>query len=218
MPTLRAQVVLAGLSNKPEDVTVNTFHFQHADYLPASRQLIVDYLTEFYNVASTGTPSGPPIAQWLSRWLNRTANKSVIKIYDLATPMPREPSPYTFTLGPASSDVAPELPAEVALCASFYAGRNVQRKRGRVYLGPWIQGVNVDDTLQVERAIPSSVLIGSVAGALKRLIGKPDTGPRFAVWSPTNQTSDIVTAGWVDNAWDTQRRRGQDATLRTLVP
>lgn len=218
MPTLRAQVVLAGLSNKPEDVVVNTFHFQHADALAVSRQIVADYVIEFYNVLTTGTPSGPAVADYLSKWLSRAASKSVVKVYDLAEPMPREPSLHPFTLGASSMGVVAEMPAEVALCASFYATRNLPRQRGRLYIGPFSVPATVDDTAQVERAIPSSSLIGSLAGSLKRLIAKPDTGPRFSVWSPSDQQSRIVTNGWVDNAWDTQRRRGQDATLRTLVP
>lgn len=218
MPTIRAQVTFQGLSNKPEDVVVNTWHFVHADYTPASQQAVADALIEFYNVATTGTPGGSAICTALSKWLSRGTLKSSVKTYDLATPKPRVPAVYPFTLGQADAATSAELPAEVALCASFYATQNLKRQRGRVYLGPWSTGYTADDTVQVERAIPTTALMNAVAGSLKRLITKPDTGPRLAVYSEMDGQARIVTNGWVDNAWDTQRRRGQDATLRTLVP
>jgi hypothetical protein len=37
----------------------------------------------------------------------------------------------------------------------------------------------------------------------------------LAVWSPSNGDAVPVTDGWVDNAWDTQRRRGIDRTARS---
>jgi hypothetical protein len=37
----------------------------------------------------------------------------------------------------------------------------------------------------------------------------------WSVWSEANQTASPVRDGWVDDAWDTQRRRGLDSSART---
>lgn len=38
----------------------------------------------------------------------------------------------------------------------------------------------------------------------------------WVIWSEKLEQSFAVAGGWVDNAWDTQRRRGMPATTRTL--
>jgi hypothetical protein len=42
------------------------------------------------------------------------------------------------------------------------------------------------------------------------------TAWKWAVYSTVNATGVEVTNGWVENAWDTQRRRGRIATVRTV--
>jgi hypothetical protein len=218
MAVLRAQVVFPGLSNKPEDVVVNTFHFDSASVDDAAVDVIRDQLVEFYNVATTGqTPGGPNIASYLSQWLSRATNACKIKVYNLADPLPRIVRERSWTLAAAAGS-AIELPAEVALCASFYAGLNRPRYRGRVYLGPFttVSGSDVV-TGGPERATPTVALIDSVAGSLKRLILNPLT-QNLAVYSQLDGVARVVTNGWVDDAWDTVRSRGQAATRRVMVP
>jgi len=38
------------------------------------------------------------------------------------------------------------------------------------------------------------------------------------VWSGVDATGRAVVRAWVDNEWDTQRRRGTTATERTEIP
>lgn len=218
MAVLRAQTVLQGKSNKPEDVFVNTWHFDSASTGPAAAAVVRDHLVEFFNTATTGTPSGAAIAGAISNVVSRAANACKVKVYDLADPEPRIPIEFAWTMGANEGGTVAELPAEVALCASFYAGVNRPRTRGRVYLGPWSIGYTVDDTVLADRAIPTVDLRNRIAGALKRLIAKPANTQNLAVYSTVDNVARIVTNGWVDDAWDTQRRRGQAATARVLVP
>jgi hypothetical protein len=41
---------------------------------------------------------------------------------------------------------------------------------------------------------------------------------KWAVYSTVNMTGVNVAAGWVENAFDTQRRRGRIATIRSVFP
>ncbi len=88
--------------------------------------------------------------------------------------------------------------------------------------------MNKDDGT-TNRSRPDPTLVDSIAGALQRIISKPLAGPNLCVFSrglytvnkvpqpPVPPTALMVTAGWVDDAWDIQRRRGQDAVLRRAV-
>ena len=38
---------------------------------------------------------------------------------------------------------------------------------------------------------------------------------QLGVWSVANNDLVLANDGWVDNSWDTQRRRGLDTTART---
>jgi hypothetical protein len=62
-------------------------------------------------------------------------------------------------------------------------------------------------------------VITTLAKALRDLIDASvtETTWSLAVYSVADAVAREVTNGWVDNAWDTQRRRGIDATARTLV-
>lgn len=227
MADLRAQVILPGLSNKPEDVFVNTFHFSSQTADGAAFDVIKAHLAELYNVGGLG-PSGnatPGLAHYMSRTIKRDADAVLIKIFNLADPEPRMPVERRFTLAAAAGDgTTLELPAEVALCGSFYALQNRPRLRGRVYFGPF-HALALQDATN-ERGRPAQLLVESAVVALKRLITKPANTQNLAVrgkadGEPIGDTVlpqrvlRVATAGWVDDAFDTQRRRGQDAMTRT---
>lgn len=97
-------------------------------------------------------------------------------------------------------------PREVALCLSFYGTNNVPRKRGRLFLGPFVKsdmGTRPDASAQ-SRAV-------NIANGIKGLGG---VDVDWQVYSPTNGTSVDVTNFWVDNEWDTIRSRGLRGTSR----
>lgn len=84
------------------------------------------------------------------------------------------------------------------------------RRRGRIYIGPL-------KTTTSTNGRPNSTAITTLATASSALgidlNAVADT--TWCVWSPTSGTAVPITDGWVDNAFDTQRRRGWDPTSRT---
>lgn len=212
MPTVRAQVVFKGLSGMPEDVFVNTFHFLTAGMGAPILDNLSGRLEALYNGPGTGAAPQGPLGLYMSNVINRNIGACEIKFYDLSTPQPRIPTVRTWTLFQGES-AAINLPAEVAICSSFYAGQNIPRRRGRIYIGPMAsQCIEEGPT---ERARPSGPVRQLIAQKTRQLAVNAEGG-EWAVYSKADGTAHAVTAGWVDDAFDTQRRRGEDATGRLL--
>jgi hypothetical protein len=120
------------------------------------------------------------------------------------------------------------LPNEVALCLSYQAvaisGESQARRRGRIFFGPLC---NTANTLSATgECRPSAALVTALCGAATLLATPAATAAgdlvHWAVYSPTTDLTETiddafqdVDNGWVDNSFDTQRRRGRDATART---
>jgi hypothetical protein len=213
MTLIRAQVVLQRDSGLPRDVIMNTFHFQTATFGPptgADYDAVQAALGNFYN-GNTG--AGGTLGVYLSSLLD-SGSVHRIKQYDMSQPAPR-PVAYESTFSILTSNANP-APAEVALCLSFRApleaGTDPKNRRGRIYLGPL--GVNAISVSVGNGAdvAPAAALIGNLADAGKRLMDA--IGPQWVIFSPTNNQSEIITHCWVDNAFDTQRRRGGRASSR----
>lgn len=203
----RAQVVLQGKSGLPDDVYVNTFGFENvgAGSQTLMADAIQDRLNRFYTevVAQTGTT----VASWLSGTLVNP--EATIKIYDLGQAPPRVvfERPLTLPLGAGAA-----LPPEVAVTASFYGTRSLPRQRGRVYLGPIISSAL---EFSVNRIRVGSSLRTTLCHAMRRMSQfDANNIAEWSVVSPTAVAGYKVTAGWVDDAPDTQRRRGHAAQLR----
>ncbi len=207
MTLIRAQVVLQRDSLLPRDNIINTFHFDTgAIGAPAGADYdaITTALANFYN-GNTG--AGGTLGVYLSSLLN-SGQVHRIQQYDMSQPIPR-PLARDTTFSITTSNAAP-APTEVALCLSYrapiVAGLDPRNRRGRIYLGPL--GTNaISTTVGVgEDVAPAAALIGNLADAGKRLMDAG--GPEWVIYSPTNNTSEVITHCWVDNAFDTQRRRG----------
>lgn len=209
----QVHVTIPYFTGLPEDVITNVWSFAYTGGTPSTTQFnnLRDALDTFYtNVYSTGaTDIAAPWVDW--------ANASV-KAYLLSDPTPRPPKymsamPITVTPG-ASSDVPPEL----AICLSFQgdpvAGVNQARRRGRLFLGGFGLWADPGDATQFPEV--DSTIITAITTAADAF-GNAVPAQQFfwSVWSRTTSTMVPITNGWVDNAPDTQRRRGADATSRT---
>lgn len=89
-----------------------------------------------------------------------------------------------------------------------------QRHSGRNFIGP--VGTNVLTSLN-GKARPTGQAMETIGRAAVRLSGDIDTGAgdrELSVWSRMDGTLRQVTHFEVDDAWDTQRRRGVSATVR----
>jgi len=206
-----AQNVLQGPSGLPEDRYVNTFNFSGAAEPGhvAAADLIKNMLQDFYTLPP---PDGGGNA--LQAYMpNFVADLAQVRVYRWQDAVPREAQIRTYPFAGAAP--AP-LPSEVALCASYYATRNLPRQRGRIYLGPLTTFGLLSLPGQPSR--PALDLVATLAAASKRLVVQSEAnGLSWTVRSAVGAVATFskIDNGWVDNAWDTQRRRGEDATSRT---
>lgn len=229
-----ATVTFQGDSGLSKDRFVNTFAFTGASG-PATVNAAVNTawrLRDFYRGVSGG---GTALELFLNGQMSR---KVLVKVYDATASHPR-PILYqnTFELGGVSDHALPE---EVALCLSYYSARNLPRLRGRLYIGP----LNVFAAATTADARPAQSFLTSMHDAASRLLlAGPDALPIgwFDDPYPTGSIAETVswvvhsrlgsgtkaapvpefnlaTAGWIDNAWDTQRRRGAQPTTRLNFP
>ena len=200
MAHYRAQVVLASTSGVYADYSTNTLYFE-GDSL-ADLPDIATAIKAFYN--SLVTYASPLVAQ----------NGHVIKFYDMGDPEPRAPvllDNWNLTSAPAGT----ALPGEVAMCVSYQAaqvsGQPQARRRGRFYYGPLdVSALNTDG-----RPLPAFVTAMKNAAQSLLTAGTTDPTWTWVQYSRTNDGFADVANGWVDNEWDTQRRRGRDYTSRT---
>lgn len=213
---MRAQVTIPVPSGIPEDAVTNTWYFDGDDgdtdaaYWSSVQTLLTTFYQAIDGVIYPNAMTGP----------------ATLKIYDMRDPLPRVPE-YTTTIA-LTPTVGTHLPGEVAICLSYQAaaisGQSQKRRRGRIYLGPLSSTVN-DVTGNKSIVTPAAcTAIANAAAALENGIANAGVGStKWAVYSPTTDAVDTldnafndVEDGWVDNAWDIQRRRGLKATTRTL--
>jgi hypothetical protein len=131
--------------------------------------------------------------------------KTRVRIYDMADLKPR---PVLAEAESSTTGGSNSGPQEVALCLSFYSGRNLPRSRGRMYMGPFFAG----GMLGRPSATQQTALL-DLASDLAAL-GGADVA--WVIYSPTDNQYRGVTNAWVDNAWDTQRSRGLAPTSRQV--
>lgn len=213
---LRVQTSLVNKSNFPEDVITNTWYFG-SDKVGWTRQqaaqAAVDRLDTFYD-AITAVISGDVLDTIQHR------------VYDLNDPQPRQP--IAATTSNTVFGTAAGLPYECAIVLSFksffLSGATPARHKGRVYLGPIRASASTTTNGGVR---PTAAAMTAIANAATTLRGAGSTADPLqgVVWcqfsaadaDPTvGDGMRQVVAGWVDDAFDTQRRRGLHPTARTV--
>lgn len=214
-------------SGLPQDGVVNTFYFHHpldtwaGDTALELAQVVVD----FYDHAHPGQSVSLRtfIAEATMAPLRHT-----VKVYDMADTEPRTPQIVHTTAGGGANNVVTPMPSEVALCMSYrgalVSGLNPARRRGRIYLGPLSSGIVTQDTAGWSRPDPAyraDILLaaqGMNADALTEgwtWMCQSGAGTQTPVDLPHVFTP--ITHVWVDDAWDTQRRRGAPSTSRVTA-
>lgn len=204
MALYRIQSTLFMTSGIPEDAVVNTIWVESTD----SAEVIAEMVPAFATNLDLFRGHFPSTV----RQLNHS-----IKTYAMADPEPRAPIDeysWSFTNAPTGNPAPPEL----AICLSFQgarvSGESQARRRGRIYLGPLDVADVASDGRPTSGLVNDAVTLGE--GLLSASAGM--TGGKWVVWSPTSNDSTEITNGWVDNAFDVQRRRGVSPTLRTTYP
>lgn len=121
------------------------------------------------------------------------------------------------------------LPNEVAITLSLEADltgvpergpnktRPAQRRRNRKYLGPLnVTNMELTEPTTSEQFVSASSRTSILTAYKARMVDDMrGSGWRPVVFSKTDWSEHPVVYSWIDNAFDTQRRRGNDATLRT---
>jgi len=217
MSVLQAQVIVPHDNGLPVDAIVNTFHFGTSGPLvdDAAATSITTALTSMYDTLQT---SGNRLASYYPDVMKPDATR--IKIIRLNDAPPRTPLKETTVFLNSSGGGA--LPSEVALVGSYQgakiSGVSQARRRGRFYFGP----LNESSRVQVGGvgARPAQLLIDTMNLAMQTLWTASEAAVDWSwvVYSPTIGLvggTTPVTNGWVDNAFDTQRRRGLKASART---
>lgn len=206
---IRAQWAMTHDSGLPKDEVQNVFHFRQFG-LTENFDNIRDMLNDFYNV---GVGAAVPLNFYLSSVL---AGPWSLKLYNLSDTEPRVPvAEYS---GSIVTNAVDGLPSEVACVVSWQcapiSGVPAGRLRGRTYVGPLSTRV-----LTAAPAVPrpNSAFLEVLVASASRLVdaAQASLSYEFVVNSAFLSTPAAIEGGFVDNAFDTQRRRGEDDTART---
>jgi hypothetical protein len=210
MAVYQFNVVFNGKSGLAEDKFVNTWHFSNSSATTTDFDNVRDMLKDFYDTADVGSPVRTYLsADLLALTVNVTA-------YNLDDEKPRAPA-YESTWGPETFGSGSPLPSEVALCMSYEgpreSGSPQARRRNRIYLGPFKGGVINDG------GRPSVTMTTDIMRAGSRLHSASDASATWdwCAYSGTDNDWWEIAHVWVDNAWDTQRRRGLQPTSRSEI-
>lgn len=234
MTEILTKVLLEPTSGVPADTCVNTFVFSTPGPADAAAGgAIATLLDEFY-AAPIGAGTVSKVGGMISNHIDRSCP---VKCYDITAHLDGSPAGapfYAGNLNLPAAHYAANFPHEVALCLSYKFGQaysedieagppgpvgNIHpaaRHRGRIFIGPLCYGADmiVDDGKEVR---PSGMALDVLRGAGERLSDRVAVGAvnvSWSLWSRTQALVFDVQAGWADNSFDTQRRRGSKPTTR----
>jgi hypothetical protein len=200
MPFFTIQQTIQTVDNVAANYATNTLHFE-ADNVSDLTAVMTAVATMYQ---SLNTRFGPLVRQTGHTW----------KAYNQVDPIPRAPVA-SGTWSFASPPAGVPLPPEVALCISYQGSRisgvPQARRRGRIYI-PFLNVAQVGSDGR-----PLAATVTAFAAAGQGLLTASDAAGTWA-WTTLSGVAPgvaTVTDGWVDNEFDTQRRRGRPATSRT---
>lgn len=224
---LKVTVTMQKTSGVPADAVVNTFWF--GSFTEAPQGIFDRALNEISRFYNTATPeTGQSIAYFLSSKISRLSNALTYDGYDahdLSNPILGPPFTTVMNgLDPTSAGTDPEFD-EVACVLSYHSNlagvpsggktgpRMRQRRRGRLYLGP-LDHARVTDSSPVHGVVFQKVFTDTVGAAAARLMTQ--MGGEWLQHSRLDHNARQVTGGFVNNAADTQRKRGVDESSRSV--
>lgn len=239
MPTnMLATVTMEHTSGIAKDRVVNTFAMKGnvLDTVAAQGGRIAACLTSFYNDVQS---SGSTLASYLSHGISRAAGGATVRVYNLdghedGTPHGSPIYQSNFTMAAVAGATSPQ-PEEVACVLTLRANqwaeqpierpdgvdldgdidRPRQRYSGRVFIGPLNNGTNTP-VANISR--PNTTFKTTLLDAGEGLyddLAAAGTIINWCVWSRQDHVLRPITDVQVDDAFDTQRRRGATPTLRT---
>lgn len=220
-----------------EDITECTLNCGQDGILGAADvQTAMEAFRDFW-ITLAGTQV-TALGAYLSATIDRTANACSVLAYatldlDGSTPLGSPVDSLNFTLTAAGA--GSEFPREVATVLSFHAdltgvpvsetdpgppivvSRPQSRRRGRMYIGPVKSSAGAGDTEGILRVAPAyRTDVTQAFNGLCDAVALTDA-LTVGVWSKADADVYPVVTAYIDNAWDTQRRRGLDPTARTTI-
>ena len=205
---IRVMAKFQGRSGLAADMYVNTFYFVGANTPQEDIVLATTAVATFYNVSP---PAGfQAVGAYLSARLFR---EYTIKCYDMDTPKVRVPTNSPGEL--PSPGVTNGPPEEVAVTLSYHASMPPVsgRRRGRIFLGPLNESAYAKASTTAYSRV-SDNFSGDLCKAATVLGNTPLIQWSIRSTRPAENYQAIV-GGYVDDALDTQRRRGEVSTIRT---
>ena len=209
---IRAQVVYLQTDDSAGDVIVNNYHFRSQTGLD-DYQNIADMLRDMYTTSPPGS-NVPPLSQMMT---GDAVDSSVrVKLYNLSDPKPRAPVVDTdFLLAPLGTAAA--APPQTAICLSwrraFESGVKRATAYNRVYIGGLSQnalGTGGRPGLEAQQSCANALwILGEAAGS--------SVSWAWVGYSPSIPEAWPIALGWVDDAFDTQRRRELNPTTKLYV-
>lgn len=189
-------------TDPPKDYTSNVLYFFADGTIgDANYQNLAEAVSNLWHIDGGLTTTWGPFA-------NRSHE---VRVYSMADALPRPirgQKTYTAQF-PQTGNINPR---QIALVLSYYGDRNLPRTRGRIYIGPWdtLEG-NID-----ERPHDNHLAITIDLGhKLQAVNGSTTEGWQHCVYSKHTPTSELAVAHyWVNDVWDTQRRRSPKETKR----
>lgn len=219
VPT-RCVVSLPPVSGQPKDTVKLDFSFASPTIT------LTNNIANFFNVADATWSAS--ISNYLSPTISRAASGTLIQLYDLtghldgsATNRP----PYYQTTFTLSSGATTALPSELAAVLSMHADfsnvpeheigeRPRSRYRGRLFIGPMGTIASEADTSSKRALVAHTTMDILSVAAGKLLLAEPT----WSVWSRRDAVMRPIIGGFVDNAWDVQRRRGELSSNKQFWP
>lgn len=216
MTTMRIMAVFNGGTLLPEDRFVNVFHFSDFSLTDAYAALadgIRDRVGNFY----TSTIGAGSIGELMSPFAQR--NFTVVSYNMLIPPGERVPTSEIKTLPPALTGGG--LPEEVAVCCTLEGAPPItSRRRGRIYIGPLLNNTAVITPATAFIAARPNISSNNLGNRIQihaASLATTTVAMRWCIRSTTPTENYVpINSGYVDDAFDTQRRRGPDPSTRAV--
>lgn len=227
MGILKATSMLPYRNLLPEDVAMNTFHFRTsgAEATVGEITTVVTAIDNFY-FQVVGSDPDDSVAQFMSTFIRFQDTWTKLRLVPIDGSGAEIGSAIFVDM---TNSTIPDPgdknePLEVCGCLSYQAvggSSPSPRRRGRIYIGP----LNTRCIEGGSGSVPPTIGVNfrnTVTGAAERLLsqsvagaGSGGTAAPWGVFSKTDGDIFDIIGGYMDNATDTQRRRGVDEYVRS---
>lgn len=212
MTVYRIDATLPYITHLPRDVAINTFHIATSGDIDGSQVSTAFELTrDFYN----NVLGDFSIASRISQYVDRSTDLCKLEIREVGVPGPGTEASWTLGAGAGPGE---SLPFEVSVCLSYQgnaSGVLARRQRGRIYIGPLAPLNSVITFLDDQPPLVAGTFtfdLALAATAYGNALAAADI--TWGVYSRVDEELYPIVAGFVDNEFDTQRRRQVKATSR----